>query len=107
MTAFLAALDDRIQVAAPSCWINSWQSLLETIGQQDAEQVLIPSLQDGLDHGDFLYAFAPKPYLILSAIRDFFAIKGVRDTYDEARQIYAMLGVEEKLQKAEADAGHD
>ncbi|HEU0007124.1 MAG TPA: acetylxylan esterase, partial [Terriglobia bacterium] len=107
MTAFLAALDDRIQVAAPSCWINSWRSLLKTIGQQDAEQVLIPSLQDGLDHGDFIYAFAPKPYLILSAIRDFFAIKGVRDTYDEARQIYAMLGVEEKLQKAEADAGHD
>ncbi len=107
MTAFLAALDDRIQVAAPSCWINSWQSLLDTIGQQDAEQVLIPSLQDGLDHADFIYAFAPKPYLILSAIRDFFAIKGVRETVDEARQIYAMLGVEEKLQKAEADAGHD
>ena len=107
MTAFLAALDDRIQVAAPSCWINSWQSLLDTIGQQDAEQVLIPSLQDGLDHGDFIYAFAPKPYLILSAIRDFFAIKGVRETYDEARQVYAMLGVAEKLHKAEADAGHD
>ena len=107
MTAFLAALDDRIQVAAPSCWINSWQSLLDTIGQQDAEQVLIPSLQDGLDHGDFIYAFAPKPYLILSAIRDFFAIKGVRETYDETRQIYAMLGAGEKLQKAEADAGHD
>jgi len=107
ITAFLAALDDRIQVAAPSCWINSWQSLLDTIGQQDAEQVLIPSLQDGLDHGDFIYAFAPRPYLILSAIRDFFAIKGVRETYDEARQIYAMLGVEEKLHKEEADAGHD
>jgi pimeloyl-ACP methyl ester carboxylesterase len=60
-----------------------------------------------LDHGDFIYAFAPKPYLILSAIRDFFAIKGVRETYDEARQIYAMLGVEEKLHKEEADAGHD
>lgn len=107
MTAFLAALDDRIQVAAPSCWINSWQSLLETIGQQDAEQVLIPSLQDGLDHADFVYAFAPKPYLILSAIRDFFAIKGVRETVDEARQIYAILGAAEKLHKAEADAGHD
>ena len=107
MTAFLAALDDRIQVAAPSCWINSWQSLLDTIGQQDAEQVLIPSLQDGLDHPDFIYAFAPKPYLILSAIRDFFAIKGVRETYDEAKRIYTILGVQELLQKAEADAGHD
>ena len=107
VTAFLAALDERIQVAAPSCWIDSWQALLDTIGQQDAEQVLIPSLQDEIDHPDFIYAFAPKPYLVLSAIRDFFSIKGVRQTYDEAKHVYTMLGAEEKLQKAEADAGHD
>lgn len=107
MTALLAALDDRIQVAAPSCWINSWQSLLDTIGQQDAEQVLIPSLKDGIDHGDFIYAFAPKPYLILSAIRDFFAVRGVRETYAEAQRMYALLGAGERLRQVEADAGHD
>jgi len=107
MTAFLAALDDRIQVAAPSCWITSWRGLLETIGQQDAEQILIPSLQDGLDHGDFIYAFAPKPYLILSAIRDFFSISATRETFEEARAVYGALGAREKLAKVEADAGHD
>jgi cephalosporin-C deacetylase-like acetyl esterase len=107
LTAYLAALDDRIQVAAPSCWITSWQRLVETIGQQDAEQVLLPWLRDGLDYADFIHAFAPKPYLVLSAIRDFFSITGTRETYEEVRQVYARLGAEEKLAKAEADAGHD
>jgi hypothetical protein len=30
-TAYIAALDDRIQVAAPSCYITSWHLMLDTI----------------------------------------------------------------------------
>ena len=83
-TAYLAALDDRIHVAAPSCYLTSWRALLETIGPQDAEQDLLPWIGNGLDHADFIYAFSPKPYLVLSAIRDFFSISGARATYKEA-----------------------
>ncbi|MCI0696367.1 acetylxylan esterase, partial [candidate division KSB1 bacterium] len=74
MTAYMSALDDRIKVAAPSCYLTNWKSLLETIGPQDAEQNLPPWLADGLDQPDFVLAFAPKPMLMLSAIRDFFPI---------------------------------
>jgi len=105
-TAYLSALDDRIQVAMPSCYLTSWGRLLETIGPQDAEQCIPGWLRDGLDHPDFIYAFAPKPYLILSAIRDFFPIFGARATFEEARRIYAVLGAEEKLAMFEADDGH-
>jgi hypothetical protein len=77
-TAYLSALDDRIKVAMPSCYITSWRRLLESIGPQDAEQCLPPWISQGLDHGDFVLAFSPKPYLILSAIRDFFSINGAR-----------------------------
>ncbi len=38
-TAYLSALDDRIQVAAPSCYITSWRQMLRTIGPQDSELV--------------------------------------------------------------------
>ncbi len=38
MTAYLMALDDRIAVAAPSCFITSLERLFATIGPQDAEQ---------------------------------------------------------------------
>ena len=105
-TAYLSALEDRIHVAAPSCYITSWRRLLESIGPQDAEQVLLPFLADGLDHPDFIYAFAPRPYLMLSAIRDFFSISGARESYDEARGLYARLNAEDRMSMFEADDGH-
>jgi cephalosporin-C deacetylase-like acetyl esterase len=106
MTAYLSALDDRIKVAAPSCYITSWRWLLKTIGPQDAEQCMPPFLLDGLDQPDFVEAFASKPYLILSAIRDFFPIAGTRESFSEAKRIYRLLGDEEKLNMVEADDGH-
>jgi cephalosporin-C deacetylase-like acetyl esterase len=105
-TAYLAALDDRIQVAAPSCYITSWRRLLQTIGPQDAEQCIPPWIADGLDHADFIHAFAPKPYLILSAIRDFFSITGARESFAEAKRIYGMLGEPQRIAMVEADDGH-
>lgn len=106
LTAYVAALEDRIHVAVPSCYLTSWKQLLETIGPQDAEQVLLPFLAAGLDHADFIYAFAPRPYLMLSAIRDFFSIAGARATYAEAIRLYEMLGAREQISMSEVDAGH-
>ena len=105
-TAYLAALDDRLQVAAPSCYLTSWQRLLETIGPQDAEQCFPGWLAAGLDHADFINAFAPKPYLMLVAIRDFFSIAGARATFEEAHRVYAKLGASERIAIVEADDGH-
>ena len=90
----------------PSCYITSWDQLLETIGPQDAEQNLPPWIGAGLDHADFIYAFAPRPYIMLSAIRDFFSITGARNTYQEAKDIYRKLDAEVKMSMFEADDGH-
>ncbi|HUJ23218.1 MAG TPA: acetylxylan esterase, partial [Bryobacteraceae bacterium] len=105
-TAYLSALDDRIQVAAPSCYISSWRQMLRSLGPQDAEQVFPNWLRDGMDYPDFIYAFAPKPYRILSAIRDFFPIDGAREAFEEARGVYARVGAADKLSMFEADDGH-
>lgn len=105
-TAYLSALDDRIQVAAPSCYITSWRQMLRTIGPQDSEQVFPYWIRDGLDYPDFIYAFAPKPFRILSAIRDFFPIGGARQTFEEAQRVYAKIGATDKLSMFEADDGH-
>ncbi|MGJ5813288.1 alpha/beta hydrolase family protein [Paludibaculum fermentans] len=106
LTAYLSALDDRIQVAAPSCYITSWRRLLETIGPQDAEQCIPNWISDGLDHEDFLLAFAPKPYLQLSAIRDFFSITGARETNADATRAYDRLGAGDRMRFFQADDGH-
>jgi cephalosporin-C deacetylase-like acetyl esterase len=99
-TAYISALDDRIQAAAPSCYITSWERLLDALGPQDGEQNFPYWLSNGLDFPDFLYAFAPKPFLMLSAIRDFFPIDGARETFAEARPLY------DNLSRFEADDGH-
>ena len=105
-TAYLSSLDDRIKVAAPSCFITSWRRLLQTIGPQDAEQCVPGFLSDGLDHADFIHAFSPKPYMMMSAIRDFFSITGARETYAELKKAYELVGASEKMQMIEADDGH-
>ena len=105
-TAYLAALDDRLQVAAPSCFITSWQRLLETIGPQDAEQCIPGFLGAGFEHVDFIRAFAPKPYLVMSAIRDFFSLQGARSTYATATEAYTAASARDRISMAETDEGH-
>ncbi len=105
-TSYIASLEDRLHVAAPSCYLTSWRRLLETIGPQDAEQCFPGWLAAGYDHPDFIHAFAPKPFLMLTAIRDFFSIAGARETYAEARRRYDSANAESRFGKFEADDGH-
>ena len=75
--------------------------MLESIGPQDAEQVFPLFLKDGLDYPDYIYAFGGKPFLMLTAIRDFFPIGGARATFDEVRQVYGRLGLADHVAKFE------
>jgi cephalosporin-C deacetylase-like acetyl esterase len=106
LTAYISAMDSRVAAAVPSCYITSWRRLWETIGPQDAEQNLLPFIGSGLDFADYIIACAPKPYLINTAIRDFFNIRGARETYAEAKRIYELLGAGDKLKLFEADDVH-
>lgn len=105
-TAYIAALDDRVHAAGPSCYITSWQRLLETIGPQDAEQCIPGFLGAGFEHVDFIRAFAPKPFLVMSAIRDFFSLQGARSSFATATETYQAAGAREKIAMAETDEGH-
>lgn len=105
-TAYIASLDDRIHVAGPSCFITSWQRLLETIGPQDAEQCIPGFLGAGFEHVDFIRAFSPKPYLVMSAIRDFFSLQGARSTFATATETYQAAGARDRISMAETDEGH-
>src|SRR5260370_15965342 len=80
--------------------------MLESIGPQDAEQVFPLWLKAGLDYPDYLYAFGGRPFLMLTAIRDFFPIGGARATFAEAQQIYDKLGLGGSIAMFEADDGH-
>ncbi len=106
LTAYLMALDDRIAVAAPSCYITSFEELVHTIGPQDAEQNIFRQIDFGMEHADYLIMTAPRPLLVCAATEDFFAIDGTWDAFRQAMRTYTRLGYPERAAIAEADATH-
>ncbi len=106
LTSYLMALDERIVAAAPSCYLTSLERLFATLGPQDAEQNITGQVALGIEHADYIFLHAPRPTLILASTRDFFDIRGTWDTFREAKRVYTLLGVPEKLDIIEADAGH-
>ena len=105
-TAYLQVVEPRLGVAAPACYITSWEKLWAGSGPQDAEQNLAGFLKDGLDFGDFLIAFAPRPLKVVTAARDYFPIEGARASFAEARRAYEILGAGERIAFFEHDDKH-
>lgn len=105
-TSYLMALDERVAVAAPACYLTRLGRVIETIGPQDAEQVIFGQLAFGLDHPDFVMMRAPRPTLIAAATGDYFPIAGTRDLFDWGSQLYRQLGAESALEMVEVAAEH-
>ena len=105
VTTYISALDPRITVAAPACYINTWRQLF-TGPTGDSEQSFPGFLASNLDMMDYIEMFAPKPWLISSTVADFFPIEGARYAYNEARQWYRVFGAEEKIAWAVGPGGH-
>jgi len=106
MTSYLMALDDRIDCAAPSCYLTGFRHLLDTIGPQDAEQNIFGQVGFGLDHASYVTIRAPRPTLLCAATHDFFAIDGTWTLFREAKRFYTRLGHAERVDLIEVDAKH-
>ena len=106
-TSYMMALDDRIQAAAPSCYLCGFPALLHTIGPQDAEQDIFGQLAFGMDHADYIMMRAPRPVLMCTATKDFFDIHGAWETFRYAKRLYTRLGLPERVDILENDAGHN
>ncbi|MCG3199005.1 MAG: acetylxylan esterase [Candidatus Omnitrophica bacterium] len=105
-TAYLMALDKRIQCAAVSCYITSLKRLFETIGPQDAEQNLIGQVAAGFDQADFVEACLPRPVLLCCATKDFFDIQGTWETFREAKGFFGRFGMPERVDIIESPGEH-
>lgn len=106
LTTYLMVVDPRIKVAVPVCYITSRKSWLETGLFADAEQVQEGVIGMGLDHAELCASFAPRPLLIGAAQRDFFPIEGTRETYEETRRLYRILGAEDHVSLVVDDSDH-
>lgn len=105
-SAYLAVMEPRLAAIVASCYMTSWKQLWFKPGPQDAEQIFPGFLRDGFDFGDFAFAAAPKPFLMTTAIQDFFPIDGARNTYREIKGFYRKLDAEVKAGYYEYDDTH-
>jgi cephalosporin-C deacetylase-like acetyl esterase len=106
LTSYLMVLDERIKVAVPVCYLTSRRRWLETGEIADAEQVQDRVIELGIDHAELCISFAPQPLMIAAAERDFFPIQGTRETFEEVRRCYAILGMENRLTLVVDDVEH-
>lgn len=111
MTQYLAALDDRVKVAAPSCSTF-------TIGHQVTAR-LVPQQCDctfypnvfAVDFPELLALIAPRPLLILGGRKDpIFPPAGFRAAFERTRRVYRLYAGraagEERVRLVESNAGH-
>jgi cephalosporin-C deacetylase-like acetyl esterase len=91
MTALLGALDSRVHAIGTACYITSMDTLLPSIGPQDAEQSTPGFIAAGLDFPDWVELAAPRPYAIIGTVGDMFPWAGLLASAREARRFYALF----------------
>ena len=88
----IAALDGRIKVAVPSCYISALPmriyNRIFADPDSDPEQDLFGMISNGVDHPGLLLLMYPRPVLVAAAVLDFFPIEGTRKTVREVRTLY-------------------
>lgn len=97
VTAWVCALEPRLTMAAPSCFITTFSRMLENELTADTERHPPRALALALDHDDFLAAMAPKPIVILAQELDHYDVRGSMEAYRRLKRLYQLLGAEENI----------
>lgn len=96
ITAFAAALDDRIRAAVVSGFVNTFRaSILSVFHCVDN---YIPGLHRIAEMPDIVALIAPRPLLMEAGVRDpIFPIEAAKSAYADIRKTYRLLGAEDRL----------
>ena len=106
-SAYLMALDDRVQAAAPNCYLCGLYDRIRKLHEpQDGEQNIFGQLAFGMDHADYVMMRAPRPTLVLVATDDFFDVEDAWDLYRHAKRLYSRMGHGQKVGIVENDGPH-
>jgi pimeloyl-ACP methyl ester carboxylesterase len=103
--AWIAALDPRIKVAVPSCYITALPMRISNRifadPDSDPEQDLLGMVSNGVDHAGLLLLMYPRPVMVASAVLDFFPIEGARKSFREARTVYERFNAGDRIAMVE------
>jgi pimeloyl-ACP methyl ester carboxylesterase len=108
--AHIAALDLRIKIAAPSCYITALPMRIYNRifkdPDSDPEQDLYGMISRGVDHPGLLLLMYPRPVFVAAAVLDFFPIEGTHKTMREVADFYAKFGHADRISMHEGYHGH-
>jgi pimeloyl-ACP methyl ester carboxylesterase len=108
--AHIAALDPRIKVAAPSCYITALPmrvyNRIFKDPDSDPEQDLYGMISQGVDHPGLLLMMYPRPVFVAAAVLDFFPIEGTHKTVREVSDLYAKFGHADRIAMREGYHQH-
>jgi len=106
---WLAAVDERVKVLNSNCYLTTFRRRMEERwrdAESDPEQDPFGLLSAGMDAADLILACFPRPVSFGVAIFDFFPVDGALECYAEAKRLYRLGGVPERIGIAVGDSGH-
>ncbi len=108
--AWIGALDTRIAVVIPSCYVTSLpMRMANRIFEDpdtDPEQDPYGLVSAGIDHPGLLLLVYPRALFVASAVKDFVPIEGARKTFREVAQMYRRFGHGDRAAMAEGYHEH-
>ena len=106
----IAALEPRIKVAAPSCYLTALPMRIYNRifkdPDSDPEQDLYGMIANGVDHPGLLLLMYPRPVFVAAAVLDFFPIEGTHKTFDEVAKLYRRFGHADRIAMTEGYHAH-
>src|SRR5256714_1516647 len=108
--ALIAALDERIKVAVPSCYISALPmriyNRIFADPDSDPEQDLFGMISNGVDHPGLLLMMYPRPVFVAAAVLDFFPIEGTHKTFREVENLYTRFNHSDRIAMTEGYHPH-
>ncbi len=108
--ALLGALDERIHVIIPSCYITALPMRIANRifvdPDSDPEQDLFGFVSKQVDHSGLLLMMYPRPVLVAAATLDYFPVQGTEKSYSEVRVFYERFGHADRFALAESYNQH-
>jgi len=108
--AHIGALDERLKVVIPSCYISAlpmrMNNRIYKDPDSDPEQDLFGMVSNSVDHPGLLLLCYPRPVFVAAAVEDFFPIEGTRKTVREVGAVLHRLGRPELIGSVEGYHGH-
>jgi cephalosporin-C deacetylase-like acetyl esterase len=111
-TFYTSAVDERIQVSIPVCFVTTFYLMMSSERDRNWEDGMdlcnqVPGVMAYAEMWDILLLFAPKPLRIITALQDeLFPVAGTRRIYDRLQSIYRLMGAEQQVDLVEVDAPH-